>query len=63
VFSAPRLIDYVTRLQLHRLLDLARRTLESDGLFIAETINPPIRGLKTHCLDVTPRHRIFQAAA
>jgi SAM-dependent methyltransferase len=63
VFSA-QLIEHLPYPELRRMLELARRKLRPDGLFIAETVNPHrVASLKTFWVDLTHQHPIFPEVA
>jgi hypothetical protein len=63
VFCA-QVIEHLPVAALQRLLELARRKLRADGLFIAETVNPhSLAALKTFWVDLTHQHPIFPEVA
>jgi SAM-dependent methyltransferase len=63
IFCA-QVIEHLPVAVLQKLLELARRKLRVDGLFIAETVNPhSIPALKTFWVDLTHQHPIFPEVA
>jgi SAM-dependent methyltransferase len=63
VFSA-QVIEHLPPERLQRLLELSRRKLAPDGLFIAETVNPHnLAAFKTFWVDLTHQHPIFPEVA
>ena len=63
IFSA-QVIEHLTLEQIQELLALARAKLASDGLLIAETVNPHSpRALKTFWVDLTHQQPIFPEVA
>ncbi|HEY2216302.1 MAG TPA: class I SAM-dependent methyltransferase, partial [Solirubrobacteraceae bacterium] len=63
IFCA-QVIEHLPYEQLLRLFALARRKLVTEGLFIAETVNPhSAAALKTFWVDPTHQHPIFPEVA
>lgn len=63
IFCA-QVIEHLPYHELMRFLALARRALKSDGLLIAETVNPHSPpALKTFWVDLTHQHPIFPEVA
>jgi SAM-dependent methyltransferase len=59
IFSA-QFIEHLPTARIFELLDVARAKLRSDGVFIAETVNPHSpRALKAFWIDPTHRHPLF----
>jgi glycosyltransferase involved in cell wall biosynthesis/SAM-dependent methyltransferase len=64
VVFAAQVIEHLTEAQLRQLLALARRKLRTDGILIAETVNPHSPpALKTFWVDLSHQRPIFPEVA